>query len=84
MPTQDVDRACSRFIAAVKRIRVGLVLERGRIITAAEAAPVLFKGQPYEVKDLTSVPENDLDYYAFELGRLQDGARDDQVVGLAT
>ncbi len=76
MSSKDVDRAHSRFIAAVKRIRAGLMLERGRIIGGADAAPVLFEGQPYQVKDLTNVPENDIDYYAFELGRLQDAARE--------
>jgi len=76
MPTKDVDRAHSRFISAVKRIRAGLVLERSRIIDVADAAPALLEGQPYEVKDLTGVPDNDIDYYAFELGRLQDSARE--------
>jgi len=60
----------------VKRIRAGLVLERSRIIDVADAAPALLEGQTYEVKDLTGVPDNDIDYYAFELGRLQDSARE--------
>ncbi len=33
-------------------------------------------GTEYEAVDLTDVPTNDLDYYAYELGRLQDVARE--------
>lgn len=76
MPTSDPDRARSRFIAAVKRFIQGARLERDRIVEGAASAPRLLEGTPQEAIDLTSVPENDLDYYAYELVRLQDAARE--------
>jgi hypothetical protein len=76
MPSADLDKARSRFIEAVKRILRGLTLERDRIMEASESAPRLLARTEYEVRDLTNVPGNDLDYYAYELGRLQDAARE--------
>jgi hypothetical protein len=76
MPTKDPDKAASRFIAAVRRFQAGIHLERQRIIDARHNAPKLLPGEPHEVVDLTSVPVNDLDYYVYELGRLQDVARE--------
>lgn len=35
----------------------------------------LLEGTPHEVVDLTGQPGNDLDYYIYELARLQDAAR---------
>jgi hypothetical protein len=76
MPTKDADLARSRFLAAVKRIRAGLGLQRSRILDRAAIAPRVLEGSPYEVINLTDTPDNDLDYYAYELGRLQDAARE--------
>jgi len=39
-------------------------------------APRLLEGTEFEVTNLTGVPGNDLDYYTYELGRLQDTARE--------
>jgi len=76
MATGDLDSARSRFIAAVIRVERGLDLERDRIAEGAAHAPRLLEGTEHEVVDLTSVPGNDLDYYIYELGRLQDIARE--------
>jgi hypothetical protein len=76
MPSTDPDRACSRFINAVKRFIEGARLQRERMVMATDSAPRLLGGTPYEAVDLTGVPGNDLDYYVYELGRLQDAARE--------
>lgn len=76
MPTADWDKASSRYIAAVRRILAGLRLERERIMESATRAPRLLAGTAYEMVDLTNTPGNDLDYYVYELGRLQDAARE--------
>lgn len=76
MPTADPDLARSRFIGATKRILAGLELERNRILARAADAPRLLAGTPYEIVDLTGTPDNDLDYYVFELGRLREGAKE--------
>ena len=51
-------------------------MQRKRTMTATAAAPRLLAGTPYEAVDLTGVPGSDLDYYVYELGRLQDVARE--------
>jgi hypothetical protein len=76
MPSKDPDKARSRFIAAVKRFQTGIRLQRDRILHARDNAPKLLAGEPHEAVDLTSVPPSDLDYYVYELGRLQDVARE--------
>lgn len=75
MPSKDPDKAVSRFITAVTRIQRGLRLQRDRVLSHSAQAPRLLEGTPHEVVDLTAVPANDLDYYAYDLGRLQDAAR---------
>ncbi len=72
----DLHRACSRLIAATVRILDGARMQRERIIQRSDVAPRLLEGSPYEVIDLTGQPGNDLDYYAYELARLQDAARE--------
>jgi hypothetical protein len=76
MPSSDPDRARSRFIRAVKRSIEGARLERTRIQHACDSAPRLLEGTEHEVVNLTGLPDNDLDYYVYELGRLQDAARE--------
>lgn len=71
MAKRDLDKAASRFLAAMRRIETGLVQQQQRIVDAAADAPRLLAGSPYEVVDLTGVPGNDLDYYVYELGRLR-------------
>lgn len=73
--SQDLDPVRSRFIAAVTRSPEGIRLQRGRVMDAERNAPRLLEGSPYEVVNLTGVPGNDLDYYVYELGRLQESAR---------
>src|SRR4051812_5635701 len=72
----DLDRARSRFIHATKRFIEGARLERERILERSATAPRLLEGSPYEVINLTGEPDNDLDYYTYELARLQDAARE--------
>ncbi|WP_051030103.1 hypothetical protein [Nocardia takedensis] len=76
MPTNDIDRARSRFLTAIRRIRAGLDLQRSRILGHAAIAHRLLEGTPEEVVDLTGAPDNDLDYYAYELVRLREAARE--------
>jgi hypothetical protein len=68
---RDLDLTRSRFIGAVTHIRDGLRLCRDRVIDVQAKAPRLLEGTPHEVINLTEVPESDLDYYAYELGRLR-------------
>lgn len=75
MPTVDLDRARSRFIQAVKRFIAGARLEKDRLHDMTASAPRLLEGTQHEIVNLTSLPDNDLDYYIYELGRLQDAAR---------
>lgn len=60
----------------MKRFIEGVSLERQRIIAATATAPRLLEGTASEVVNLTGLPSNDLDYYVYELGRLQDAARE--------
>lgn len=76
MPSVDRDRARSRFILAVKRFIAGARLERERLHRMAASAPRVLEGSEQEVVNLTGLPDNDLDYYIYELGRLQDAARE--------
>lgn len=75
MPSADLDKARSRLIEAVRRSLAGARLQRDRIRNIAANAPKLLEGTEYEVVNLTGQPDNDLDYYAYELARLQDTAR---------
>ena len=51
-------------------------MQRSRIMQAADEAPKLFEGKPYQVTDLSGTHENDLDYYVYELGRAHDMAKE--------
>ncbi|MEV6242470.1 hypothetical protein [Lentzea sp. NPDC051838] len=69
---KDYDKAASRFLEALRRIGAGIVRQRERILDRADNAPRLLSGTPHEVIDLTGDDGNDLDYYIFELARLND------------
>lgn len=69
-PKEDSTRP--HFLNGVVRVRAGLELQRSRILGWAESAPQLLPG----VVDLRDTPSHDLDYYVYELGRLQDIARE--------
>ncbi len=75
MTLNDAVRARSRFLAALRRIANDLEIQRGRIMRRTAEAPNRFGGTDHEVTDLTGDPGNDLDYYIYELARLQDLAR---------
>lgn len=75
MTSTNTDDFCSRLLNGLRRVSAGLELQRDRILASAESAPKLLAGTRYEVTDLTTTPDNDLDFYAYELGRLQDIAR---------
>lgn len=72
----DLDIARSRFIQATTRFIAGARLQRQHILERSATAPRLLEGSPYEVIDLTGQLDNDLDYYTYELARLQDVARE--------
>lgn len=76
MSTADSDKARSRFIRATGRFIDGARMQRDRVLSAAADAPRLLPGTEYEVANLTDAPSNDLDYYAYELARMQDAAQE--------
>jgi hypothetical protein len=71
-PSESAGR---RFYSAVRRFRAGVELQRARILDARDSAPRLPAGD-LVVRDLRGLNPNDLDYYIYELGRLQDAARE--------
>lgn len=75
MAKRDLDKAASRFLTALSRIESGLVLQRQRILDLAASAPRLLPESQTPVLDLTGDVGNDLDYYIYELARLQDTGR---------
>lgn len=78
MATPDPDKARSRFLNALRRISNGLDTQRDRIVQRTANAPRLHAGTPEEIVVLTEEAgsDNDLDYYVYELARLQDIARE--------
>src|SRR5665213_3410396 len=72
MPKRDDDKAASRFLNMLRRISAGLEQQQRRIIERAAHAPRILPDLPYAVIDLTGDTGNDLDYYIYELARLQD------------
>ena len=76
MVTKDPDRARSRFITAARRIVAGIEQQRSRIEERSAGAPKLLEGTPHEVTIFTTDCDNDLDYYVYELVRLQDLTRE--------
>ncbi len=73
MVTKNADRAITRYLAGLRRVRAGLEGQRQRVIDGADAAPRL-AGIDREVVDFTGDVGLDLDYYIFELVRLRDVA----------
>lgn len=59
---RDLDKATSRFLAALRRIETGLVQLQRRTLDAAANAPRLLPGSPYEVIGPTGVLGSDLSY----------------------
>jgi hypothetical protein len=76
MSDEGTSQTASRFLAGLRRIDVGLAQQRARILQRNADAPRLHRGSPYDVVDLRADPANDLDYYVYELGRLQDLAKE--------
>jgi anion-transporting ArsA/GET3 family ATPase len=72
MAKRDLDKSASRFLNALRRTAAGLEQQRQRILDRAATAPRLLPDSQFPVIDLTGDPENDLDYYIYELARLQD------------
>lgn len=68
----DLDTAASRLGNGLRRIRQGLELQRQRILERAENSLHLPRVDGVESVVFLSGPDNDLDYYVYELGRLQD------------
>lgn len=66
---RDFDTAATRFLNALRRTGEGLELQRQRILDRAAAAPELLPNDPTSAVLLTG-PDNDLDYYIYELSRL--------------
>lgn len=70
MPARDLDKAASRFLNALRRTTSGLETQRQRVLDRGVNAPRIRAGE-WEVVNLTGDTGNDLDYYVYELGRLQ-------------
>ena len=68
-PKRDLDTAASRFASYIYRILAGLVQQQQRVLNRAETAPRL-PGLPEQDIAVLQGPGNDLDYYIYELGRL--------------
>ncbi len=76
MVTKEAANACARFLQAHPRISQGLELQHRRIISRTASAPRLPVGPSRDVIDLRGDLGNDIDYYVYELARLQDLARE--------
>ncbi len=76
MPTTDPARARSRYRRAIERTREGLIRQRQRQQERYDAAPRLIPDNPIPIVDMRGDHGLDLDYYIYELGRLQDIARE--------
>ena len=72
MAKRDLDKSASRFLNALRRTSAGLEQQRQRVLDRAASAPRLPLDSQFPVIDLTGDPGNDLDYYIYELARLQD------------
>lgn len=72
MAKRDLDKSASRFLNALRRASAGLAQQRQRILDRAANAPHLFPDSQFPVINLTGDPGNDLDYYIYDLARLQD------------
>lgn len=70
----NFDRAASRYRNALRRLEKGVVVQKSRIMDAASTAPKHLSGA-YEFTDLSSTNDLDLDYYTYDLGRVQDVGR---------
>lgn len=75
MDNPELDQAASRIVNATNRVMEGLRLQRQRILKHSDEAPRLLEGTPEETVNLSDAPTCDLDYYIYEMGRLQDLAR---------
>jgi hypothetical protein len=76
LTADEAHLARSRFINAINRFLSGARTQRARILEREANAPRLLEGEPYEVINLTGDPGSDLDYYIYELVRLQDAAHE--------
>jgi hypothetical protein len=76
MATKDPPKAYARLLAAHRRIIHGLEVQHRRITSRAAGAPKLSAGSGIDVTDLRGDPGNDIDYYVYELARLQDLAKE--------
>jgi len=74
MATQDPDRAISRYLSGLRRIRSGIEIQRGRVLELRQSAPRIRAGG-HEIVDYTGNEGLDLDYYVFEMVRLRDIGR---------
>jgi hypothetical protein len=72
MAPRDYEKAAQRFMFAARRTTKGLKLQKGRIEWEAENAPEILPGSEVKVRVLDSDKSTDIDYYIYELARLED------------
>lgn len=72
MTKRDLGTSAGRFLTALRRIGAGLAQQQQRILDRAAIAPRLLPKSQFPVINLTGDLGNDLDYYIYELARLQD------------
>jgi hypothetical protein len=72
MAQRDYEKAAQRFLFAARRVTKGLRLQKERIEWEAEHAPEVLPGYEIQVRVLDSDKSTDIDYYVYELARLED------------
>jgi hypothetical protein len=72
VPNRDPDKAASRFLTALRRNAQGLENQRQRILDRESNAERLLPDDSMPVINYGTDPGLDLDYYIYELARLQD------------
>lgn len=72
MAQRDYEKAAQRFLFAARRTTKGLKLQKERIEWEADNAPEILPGSKIKVRVLDSDKSTDIDYYVYELARLED------------
>lgn len=72
----DTEAAIARFLGGIRRVTAGLNMQQQKIANNDRVIRELAAQHPDGLADFTGSPENDVDYYVYELGRLTALARE--------
>ncbi|OZD77251.1 hypothetical protein CH260_08445 [Rhodococcus sp. 05-2256-B2] len=72
----DTEAAITRFLRGIRRVTAGLNMQQKKIADNDRVIQELAAQHPESLADFTGSPENDVDYYIYELGRLTALARE--------